>query len=105
MLLNADASVRRLKGPGRPLQSAADRRAVLLALGCVDEVVEFEEDTPIRALEQLRPAIFVKGADYAVDDLPEAPVMARWGGQAVVVPYLDGRSTTRLVQEVMTRGR
>lgn len=105
VLLNADASVRRLKGPGRPLQSAADRRAVLLALGCVDDVVIFDEDTPVRALEHLRPSIFVKGADYAVDDLPEAPVMARWGGQAVVVPYLDGRSTSRLVQEVMTRGR
>jgi rfaE bifunctional protein nucleotidyltransferase chain/domain/rfaE bifunctional protein kinase chain/domain len=100
VLLNSDASVRRLKGPDRPIQSAADRARILAAVSAVDEVVIFDEDTPIRALEQLRPDIWVKGADYAVGDLPETEVLARWGGQALVVPYLDGRSTTRLVKEV-----
>jgi rfaE bifunctional protein nucleotidyltransferase chain/domain len=96
--------VRRLKGDGRPLQGEADRAAVLAALGCVDGVVVFDEQTPVMALERLRPDVFVKGADYAVGELPERTVLERWGGSAVVVPYLDGRSTTRLVEEVVRRG-
>jgi rfaE bifunctional protein nucleotidyltransferase chain/domain/rfaE bifunctional protein kinase chain/domain len=99
VLLNSDDSVRRLKGPDRPLQPEADRAAVLAALDCVDEVVIFDEDTPAEALGRLRPDVFVKGGDYAVADLPEAAVLARWGGQAVVVPYLAGRSSTRLIEE------
>jgi D-beta-D-heptose 7-phosphate kinase/D-beta-D-heptose 1-phosphate adenosyltransferase len=59
----------------------------------------FDEDTPVEALERLRPDVFVKGGDYAVADLPEAAVLARWGGQAVVVPYLAGRSSTQLIEE------
>ncbi|MGI8758934.1 MAG: D-glycero-beta-D-manno-heptose 1-phosphate adenylyltransferase [Acidimicrobiales bacterium] len=97
--LNNDASVRRLKGPDRPLQGQDDRAAVLLALDCVDAVAIFDEDTPAEILEQLRPEMFCKGADYAVTDLPEARTLARWGGQAIVLPYLQGRSTTRLVKE------
>jgi rfaE bifunctional protein nucleotidyltransferase chain/domain/rfaE bifunctional protein kinase chain/domain len=103
VLLNSDASVSRLKGPSRPLQPAADRAAVLLALDCVDDVVVFDEDTPVEALERLRPDLFVKGGDYAVADLPEARAMATWGGTAVTVPYLSGRSTTRLVTEAARR--
>jgi rfaE bifunctional protein nucleotidyltransferase chain/domain/rfaE bifunctional protein kinase chain/domain len=97
--LNSDASVARLKGPGRPLQPAADRADVLLALGCVDAVAVFDEDTPERVLTDLRPHLFAKGADYTLARLPEADVVATWGGQAVVLPYLEGRSTTRLVKE------
>ncbi|MCW2615702.1 MAG: putative phosphoheptose isomerase with phosphosugar-binding domain match [Frankiales bacterium] len=103
VLLNSDASVARLKGPTRPLQRACDRATVLLALACVDAVVVFDEDTPVDALTTLRPDVWAKGGDYAVDDLPEAPVVARWGGQAVVLPYLAGRSTTSLVQEAASR--
>ncbi len=103
--LNGDASVRRLKGPDRPLQPAADRAAVLRALDCVDDVVVFDEDTPVEALERLRPSIFAKGADYAGADLPEARALARWGGQVVAVPYLQGRSTSRLLEEAVRRGR
>ena len=102
--LNSDQSVRRLKGPDRPLQSQEDRAAVLLALDCVDSVALFEEDTPVRALERLRPDVFCKGADYAAGDLPETPTLARWGGQALVLPYLQGRSTTRLVKEASRHG-
>lgn len=101
--LNSDESVRRLKGPGRPLVSQEDRAAVLLGLGSVDAVVVFDEDTPAAALQGLRPHVFVKGADYTVERLPEASVVARWGGQAVVLPYLAGRSTSRLVAEVVRR--
>ncbi len=98
VLLNSDDSVRRLKGPGRPLQSQDDRAAVLRSLGSVDDVIVFDEDTPVAALEVLRPDVFVKGGDYTVADLPEAAALRRWGGNAVVVPYLPGRSTTRLVK-------
>lgn len=97
--LNSDASVRRLKGEGRPVVAATDRRAVLLGLASVDAVVVFDEDTPERALAELRPDLWVKGADYAVADLPEADLLARWGGRAVVLPYLDGRSTSAMIRK------
>ncbi len=95
--LNSDESVRRLKGPGRPLVHAADRARVLEALECVDAVVEFGEDTPVEALRRLRPDVWAKGGDYAGADVPETAVLAEWGGVAVVLPYLEGRSTTGLV--------
>lgn len=98
--LNSDASVRRLKGGDRPLMSEQDRRAVLLGLDAVDAVVTFEEATPAATLEQLRPDVWTKGADYTVTDLPEAHQLARWGGQALVVPYLTGRSTSGLIDTV-----
>jgi D-beta-D-heptose 7-phosphate kinase/D-beta-D-heptose 1-phosphate adenosyltransferase len=101
--LNSDASVRRLKGPGRPLVPEADRVAVLEALGCVDVVVPFDERTPEAVLARLRPDVFAKGGDYALTDLPEAALLATWGGQAVVLPYLEGRSTTQLMKEVVRR--
>jgi D-beta-D-heptose 7-phosphate kinase / D-beta-D-heptose 1-phosphate adenosyltransferase len=104
VLLNSDASVRRLKGPDRPLVPEADRAAVLRGLRAVDAVEVFEEDTPVPALERLRPDVFAKGADYAVADLPEAAAMRRLGGEAVVVPFVAGRSTTRLIEEVAIRG-
>jgi D-beta-D-heptose 7-phosphate kinase / D-beta-D-heptose 1-phosphate adenosyltransferase len=97
--LNSDASVRRLKGASRPLVAQEDRQRVLSALSCVDAVVVFDEDTPERLLDELRPDVWAKGADYAERALPESRVVASWGGQAVVLPYLDGRSTTRLVQQ------
>ena len=63
----------------------------------------FDEDTPAAALERLRPHVWAKGGDYAGRDLPEAAVLARWGGRAVLLPFLDGRSTTRLIQEASLR--
>ena len=95
--LNSDESVRRLKGPGRPVVPAADRAEVLRGLGCVDAVAVFHEDTPAEVLERLRPHLFVKGGDYGARELPEAKALARWGGQAVLVPYLEGRSTSGLL--------
>jgi rfaE bifunctional protein nucleotidyltransferase chain/domain/rfaE bifunctional protein kinase chain/domain len=97
--LNSDASVRALKGPDRPLTSQVDRSRVLAALDCVDAVVIFEEPTPEAVLSWLRPDIWVKGGDYADGgpDLPEAELVRRWGGQTVIVPYVDGRSTTRTI--------
>jgi rfaE bifunctional protein nucleotidyltransferase chain/domain/rfaE bifunctional protein kinase chain/domain len=108
--LNSDASVRRLKGEGRPLVPERDRVRVLEALGAVDAVIVFGEDTPHAVLDALRPDVWVKGGDYAAAALPEAELLAGWGGQVVVVPYLAGRSTTRLVEtarvtEMTTAGR
>jgi D-beta-D-heptose 7-phosphate kinase / D-beta-D-heptose 1-phosphate adenosyltransferase len=101
--LNSDDSVRRLKGPERPLVGLADRVAVLEALGCVDVAVPFDERTPEAVLRRLRPDVFAKGGDYALAELPEAALLESWGGQAVILPYLEGRSTTQLMKEVVRR--
>jgi D-beta-D-heptose 7-phosphate kinase/D-beta-D-heptose 1-phosphate adenosyltransferase len=103
--LNSDSSVQRLKGPGRPVSPQDDRAAVLLALECVDAVAIFNEETPAAILDRLRPDVWVKGGDYAGSDLPEARLLAEWGGQAVILPYLPGRSTSRLLEEVANRAR
>lgn len=95
--VNSDASVRRRKGGGRPVNPLADRVRVLRALACVDTVAVFDEDTPERLLGDLRPDVWVKGGDYAGADLPEAELLQEWGGQAVLLPYLDGRSSTALL--------
>jgi rfaE bifunctional protein nucleotidyltransferase chain/domain/rfaE bifunctional protein kinase chain/domain len=101
--INSDRSVRRLKGADRPLVPQEDRAAVLGALGCVDAVVAFEEDTPAAVLERFRPDLFAKGGDYSLEQLPETEVMARWGGEVAVLPYVEGRSTTRLIEELLVR--
>jgi D-beta-D-heptose 7-phosphate kinase/D-beta-D-heptose 1-phosphate adenosyltransferase len=95
--LNSDASVRRLKGAPRPLQSAIDRSLVLAELRSVDAVITFEEDTPLEVLARLRPDVWVKGGDYTAERLPEADLVRSWGGEIVTVGYLDGRSTSSLV--------
>jgi rfaE bifunctional protein nucleotidyltransferase chain/domain len=106
--VNSDDSVRRLKGPSRPLVPAADRVRVLDALGSVDAVTVFGEDTPLAVLDRIRPDVWVKGGDYTASALPETELLAGWGGEVVVVPYLEGRSTTRLAtaaDEPTTTGR
>jgi D-beta-D-heptose 7-phosphate kinase / D-beta-D-heptose 1-phosphate adenosyltransferase len=102
--LNSDASVRRLKGPGRPVVGQDDRAAVLRALGCVDAVLIFDEDTPAAALERLRPHVWAKGADYAHRELPEAGVLAHWGGEVVLLPFVHGKSSTRIIEEAALHG-
>ncbi|HWH13517.1 MAG TPA: PfkB family carbohydrate kinase [Miltoncostaeaceae bacterium] len=100
VLLNSDASVRRLKGPSRPVMSEGERAALLRALRCVDAVLVFDEDTPQAALERLRPHVFAKGADYDPALLPEAETMRRLGGRVASLPFVPGRSTTRIIEEV-----
>ncbi|MFD5513769.1 D-glycero-beta-D-manno-heptose 1-phosphate adenylyltransferase [Streptomyces sp. NPDC127051] len=99
--LNDDDSVRRLKGPQRPVVTASDRAAVLASLASVDGVVVFAESTPAEALSRIRPDVYVKGGDYRVDDLPEAALVEGWGGRTVILPYVDGRSTTRMVDKIL----
>jgi D-beta-D-heptose 7-phosphate kinase / D-beta-D-heptose 1-phosphate adenosyltransferase len=100
--LNSDASVKRLKGRQRPLMPERDRIALLSALSCVDAVAVFEEDTPERLLGALRPQVWAKGGDYHGVSLPEAAGLAEWGGRVVLLPYIHGRSTTRLIEEAAT---
>jgi D-beta-D-heptose 7-phosphate kinase/D-beta-D-heptose 1-phosphate adenosyltransferase len=100
--LNSDDSVRTLKGPDRPVTHETDRSRLLAALDCVDAVVVFDEPTPEAVLTWLRPDIWVKGGDYADGGpaLPESDLVRRWGGETVIVPYLDGRSTTRTIAAI-----
>lgn len=100
VLLNSDDSVRRLKGPERPLMPEADRVDLLSALEVVDGVIVFGEDTPVAAIRRVKPDIWVKGGDYDAADLPEAAVIREWGGRAVTVPFVPGRSTTRLAAAI-----
>jgi D-beta-D-heptose 7-phosphate kinase/D-beta-D-heptose 1-phosphate adenosyltransferase len=96
--LNSDASVRRAKGPSRPVVAEEDRARVLSALAAVDAVVLFDEETPTAVLDRIRPDIWVKGDDYADRHLPEAEVVTRHGGRIEFLPLLPGYSTTRLVE-------
>jgi D-beta-D-heptose 7-phosphate kinase / D-beta-D-heptose 1-phosphate adenosyltransferase len=103
VLLNDDSSVHALKGEGRPVMPQHDRIRVLSALDCVDSVVLFDDRTPIRTLERLRPDVWVKGGDYEPDLLPETPVVRGAGGEVVTVPLLAGRSSTRLIDRMRER--
>ena len=96
--INDDGSVRRFKGPARPLVPAAERAELVAALEPVDYVVLFSEDTPEHALSVIRPAVHVKGGDYRVQDLPEAGVVEASGGRVVIVPLVPGHSTSELVR-------
>lgn len=104
VLLNSDDSVRRLKGPTRPVMPETDRRQLLEALACVDAVVVFDEDDPRAALEVLRPDVWVKGGDYRVGTLPEAPLVLGWGGRVEILPLAPGRSTTSILRRTRDVG-
>jgi D-beta-D-heptose 7-phosphate kinase / D-beta-D-heptose 1-phosphate adenosyltransferase len=103
VLLNSDRSVAALKGPARPLVAELDRATLLESLRCVDAVVIFDDVTPVQTLEQLRPHVFAKGGDYSAEQLPETAAMRRWNGQTVILPTLEGRSTTSLIQRATAK--
>lgn len=96
--LNSDASVRRLKGPERPVRSEAERAYVLAALEMVDSVVLFDEDTPIDLVKALRPDVLVKGGDYSESTIVGAPEVRSWGGDVRVIPLTPGQSTTNIIK-------
>jgi len=100
--VNSDDSIRRLKGPDRPINVAADRAAVLAALSDVDYVVVFDTDTPIPLLELLRPDVYTKGGDYSPEMLAEAAVVRGYGGDVRIVAYVPEQSTTRIVDRIRT---
>jgi D-beta-D-heptose 7-phosphate kinase/D-beta-D-heptose 1-phosphate adenosyltransferase len=104
VLLNGDRSVRALKGAARPVVGELERAAMLKALACVDEVAIFDEHAPVDALRLLRPDVWAKGGDYAIDQLPERDAIAEWGGNTAILPELEGRSTTKLIERVEEHG-
>jgi len=101
--VNSDESVKRLKGKDRPLQDEASRATVLASLASVDGVVIFDEDTPLALIQQLRPDLLVKGADYTIDKVVGAREVQGWGGRVVLVDLEQGHSTTRLVGKASGR--
>ncbi len=99
--VNSDSSVKMLgKGNDRPINSEADRQALLAALASVDLVVLFTEQTPAQLIEKIRPDIYVKGGDYEIDTLEETRVVKTWGGKAVAIPFIYERSTTTLLGKI-----
>ena len=98
--VNSDDSVRRLKGPNRPINSLDDRVQLLAAMSCVDHVVVFDGDTAAAVIALLKPDLFVKGGDYTLDMLPEAPLVERLGGRVQILPYVEDRSTTAIVERI-----
>lgn len=99
--LNSDRSVRELKGPTRPILPEAERAELLAALSCVDAVVLFDERTADRAIASVRPALYVKGGDYDPETIPETPLVRSLGGEVRVLPFVDGRSTTSLIERIL----
>ncbi len=95
--INSDASVKRLKGEGRPILSESDRAQVLGGLDAVDFVVVFDEDTPQTLIEEIRPQVLVKGGDYVEGTVVGAPFVRSTGGRVVLVPLVEGRSTSSMV--------
>jgi D-beta-D-heptose 7-phosphate kinase/D-beta-D-heptose 1-phosphate adenosyltransferase len=98
--LNSDASVRRLKGPDRPIRSEAERAYVLAAFEMVDCVVLFEQDTPLELIRLLTPDVLAKGGDYSESTIVGAPDVRGWGGDVVVVPLTPGQSTTSIISKL-----
>lgn len=102
--VNADASVKRLKGPTRPVQVEADRAEILAALQCVDLTVIFTDDTPATLIEKVRPDILVKGGDWKIEDIVGAPFVQSYGGQVMSLQFIDGRSTTKIIEKAQING-
>lgn len=100
--VNTDASVKRLKGPERPLQNENDRAEILAALGCVDYVCLFTEDTPEALIHAVKPRVLVKGGDWRIDQIVGADFVQSLGGQVFSLNFIEGRSTTRLIEKART---
>jgi D-beta-D-heptose 7-phosphate kinase/D-beta-D-heptose 1-phosphate adenosyltransferase len=98
--INSDDSVRRLKGPTRPVRTDAERAYLLGALECVDLVVIFPDDTPLNLVTHLRPDVIVKGGDYSEDTIVGAAEVKSWGGRVLVVPLTPGHSTTAIIRKL-----
>lgn len=100
VLLNSDKSVRSIKGPTRPINNELDRAEVLCALSCVDYVVFFDEDSPRNLLDEIKPDVYTKGADYTMETLPEADIMRKNGTRVEFIKFVEGKSTTNVISRV-----
>lgn len=102
--VNTDTSVRRLKGPGRPIVQQEDRAFILAGLACVDAVTLFDEETPAALIEALLPDVLVKGGDYDTRDVVGRDVVEANGGRVVLIPFVAGRSTTHILHRIRESG-
>ena len=100
--LNSDDSVRRLKGPSRPINGEKERAFVLAALSFVDYVVLFDEDTPENLIKTVRPDVLVKGGDYALDQIVGADFVRQNGGTVTTIPFVEGYSSTQIIEQLKT---
>ena len=100
VLLNSDKSVRSIKGPTRPINSENDRGEILCALSCVDYVVMFDEDSPRNLLDEIKPDVYTKGADYSMETLPEADIMRKNGTKVEFIEFVQGKSTTATIEKM-----
>ena len=100
VLLNSDKSVRSIKGPSRPINNENDRAEVLCALSSVDYVVLFDEDSPRNLLDEMKPDVYTKGADYTMETLPEADIMRKNGTRVEFISFVEGKSTTGIIERM-----
>ena len=100
VLLNSDKSVRSIKGPTRPINNELDRAEVLCALSCVDYVVLFDEDSPRNLLDEIKPDVYTKGADYTMETLPEADIMRKNNTRVAFITFVEGKSTTNVINKM-----
>lgn len=100
VLLNSDKSVKSIKGPTRPINNENDRAELLSALKCVDYVVLFDEDSPRNLLDEIKPYVYTKGADYTMETLPEADIMRKNGTRVEFIKFVEGKSTTNVIRKV-----
>lgn len=101
--LNTDASIQRIKGPDRPINTQEKRALVIAALESIDFVTLFDENTPIALIERLKPDIYVKGGDYTPETLPETPIVNRYGGKIKILSFIEGNSTTATLQKIQSQ--
>ena len=101
--VNSDESVKRLKGPTRPINSEDDRAELLAGLKAVDYTVIFTEDTPVELIGELKPSIHVKGGDYKKENLPETKVVESYGGRVEIVSLVEGKSTSNVVKKIQNK--
>ena len=100
VLLNSDKSVRSIKGPNRPINNEQDRAEILCALSCVDYVVLFDEDSPRNLLDEIKPDVYTKGADYTMQTLPEADIMKKNNTKKNIITFVEGKSTTLTIEKI-----
>ena len=99
--INDDASIKKLKGEGRPICTMQNRVAVLEELSCVDWIISFKEDTPLALIQALKPNVYVKGGDYVKEDLEEYHLVNGYGGEVYISPYIEGCSTTSIIESIL----
>ena len=103
--VNSDSSVKKLKGPERPIVSENERMELLAALECVSYVVKFDEDTPIELIKTLKPDIITKGGDYKPEEVVGKEIVEAYGGEVIICPFVDGKSTTNIIKKIRANNK